>query len=249
MKLKKNDKIILVVGIVILIAAGTGIALYTVEDSDDADVKEDTDMYSYTWIKKEGIIDLLSNEYASNSEPYKSILRITSPSNSVLTSITMTLSWEDDSTYGLLTEKGVDTLTAEISRGSDTKTITSEGGGNESLTFKIYPMPESDTVEAISTNDAMDQIDDIISGLNKESFDITVSVATGERMVRLLKYMRDKGNDFDLTAEYTYYYYEFDDFGQNDEDDDTKETGGSSEDFGHNLGEFYINLGYGRGMI
>jgi len=249
MKLKKNDKIILVVGIVILIAAGTGIALYTVEDTDDTDVKEDTDMFSYTWIKKEGTIDLLSNEYASNSEPYESIVSITSPSNSVLTSITMKLSWQDDRTYGLLTEKGVDTLTAEISRGADPKTITSEGGGNETLIFKIYTMPESGKVEAISTNDAMDQIDDMISGQNKASFDISVSVSTGEKIFRLLKYMRDKGNDFDLSAEYTYYYYEFDDFGQNDEDDENKETGGSVEDFGHNIGEFYINLGYGRGMI
>jgi flagellar basal body-associated protein FliL len=61
MKLKKNDKIILIVGVVILIAAGAGIALYTIEDSDDTDVKEDSNLFSYTWIKREGTVDLLDN--------------------------------------------------------------------------------------------------------------------------------------------------------------------------------------------
>ena len=248
MKLKKNDKIILIVGIVILIAAGAGIALYTVDDSDNAEIKEDINLFSYTWIKKTGNIILLDNEYASKNEPYEALLSVTSPSNSVLTNIELKISWEDDRTYGLLTEKGVDTLTAEISIGSDEKTITSNGG-NESLTFTINSIPISDTVEATSTTDAMDYIDDIITGQNKANFDIMVSVIPGEKIWRLLKYMRDKGNDFDLTAEYTYYYYEFDDISPKENDDETKDMGGSLDDFGYSIGEFYINLGYGRGMI
>ena len=162
MKLKKNDKIILIVGVVILIAAGAGIALYTVEDSDDAEVKEDTNLFSYTWIKKEGTLDLLYNEYVSINEPFEDILNINTPSNSVLTKIEMMISWQDDRTYGLLTEKGLDTLNAEITRGTDMKSVTSEGGGNETLIFTINSIPQSDTVEATSTNDAMDMIDDMI---------------------------------------------------------------------------------------
>jgi flagellar basal body-associated protein FliL len=249
MKLKKNDKIILVVGVVILIAAGVGIALYNVDNSDNTEVKEDSNLFSYTWIKKTGVISLTENEYVSNKEPYETLLSVTSPTDTVLTSIVMTLSWEDDQTYGLLTEKGVDTLTAEISRGSDIKTITSEGGGNETLTFTVNSIPVYDTVEAASTNDAMDLIDDIVSGQNKATFNIMVSVTTGEKIWRLLKYLKDKGNDFDLMAEYTYYYYEFDMNSSSNNNDNTKNTGGSLEDFGHNLGDFYINLGYGRGMI
>ena len=64
-----------------------------------------------------------------------------------------------------------------------------------------------------------------------------------------MKWTRDKGNEFDLVATYTYYTYDLDDTDSsddNDDDDDTKNTG---DDFGHNVGEFYVNLGYGRGMI
>ena len=70
-------------------------------------------------------------------------------------------------------------------------------------------------------------------------------------MFRLLKFIKDKGNDFSLTARYTYYSYkletEDDDSGNDSDDEDIKDTGGS--DYGHNVGNFYVNLGYGRGMI
>ena len=70
-------------------------------------------------------------------------------------------------------------------------------------------------------------------------------------MFRLLKFLKDKGNDFELTATYTYYTCTLQELDLPTEDvdggDDTKTTGDTG--FDHNVGEFYVNLGYGRGMI
>ena len=74
-----------------------------------------------------------------------------------------------------------------------------------------------------------------------------LSVETGERIFRLLKFLRDQGNDFELSASYVYYEYTLEEPEDDDDDDDMKSTGDDYSD--HNIGEFYINLGYGRGMI
>jgi len=249
MKLKKNDKIILIVGIVILIVAGAGIAFYTMDDPENKEVKEESDIYTYSWMKKTSQLNIGSDLYATNKIPYEALLTVNSPSNTVLTKIDIELSWEDDGRYGLLNKnKGLDTLDAELSQSNDVKTISSVGGGNETITFTTNTIPMDDAVEANSESDAMDVIEDMISGHNKASFDVKVTVTPGEKIWRPLKWIRDKGNDFSLTAFLTYYTYDLEETNNNDDsDDDTKETG--YEDYGHQIGEFYINLGYGRGMI
>ena len=107
-----------------------------------------------------------------------------------------------------------------------------------------------ETIEAESESDAEDWFLSQIAGKNSETFDVTVTVEIGEPRFRLLKYFRDKGNDFDLSVEYTYYALEI---GMNDDgDDETKPSGGGDDDVvtnNHYVGEFYINLGFGRSMI
>ena len=251
MKLKKNDKIILIVGVVILIASGAGIALYNVDDADDSSLVEDSEMtYEYTWTKKTGETNLGSNIYAGKGDTYDSSLTLTAPTGSVLTKVDIELNWEDDSTYGLLSKnKGQDTLEGFITFGSKEESIDSVGSGNITVYFdKINDVPIDDSVQATSEQGAKDTINGLISGNNKATFDVYIDITPGEKIWRLLKWTRDKGNEFDLVATYTYYTYDLDDTDSSDDndDDDTKNTG---DDFGHNIGEFYINLGYGRGMI
>jgi len=256
MNLKKNDKIILIVGVIILIIAGAGIALYTVEDTDDSDIAEDMEyLFSYTWSERTGekVLGSVDDLYAAKKSPYEDTHSVSSPSNSVLTSVEIDLEWEDDITYGLLIQRGLDTLSADISRNGDSMTRDSVGSGNESFFFSINKRQPADSVLARSLEDAEDGIEDLISGMNTASFDVTVTVIPGEKIFHifhLLKVLRDKGNDFSLTASYTYYTFELDESGMDtndDADDDNKESGDNS--FSHNVGEFYINLGYGRGMI
>ncbi|MHA2431357.1 MAG: hypothetical protein ACXACC_10070 [Promethearchaeota archaeon] len=250
MKLKKNDKIILIVGIVILIASGAGIALYTAEDSEDNEVTEDSNIYSYSWMRETKEINIGTNLQALKNVPYENMRSIISPTNTVLTNVEIELSWQDDNTYGLLNKnKGLDTLNAEISYKNQVETITSEGGGNETVPFSINSKPIDDTVQAKSELDAEDLIEDLISGYNEATFNFIVTVTPGERFWRLLQWRRDKGNEFDLTAHLTYYSYELEQNTNNNDNDDNKNMGYSDGDFGHKIGEFYINLGYGRGMI
>lgn len=254
MNLKKNDKIILIVGVVILLIAGVGIALYTAPDSDDNDIGESNieKEYKSSWIEYTKELSLTDTMETLRNDPFASTVQVTTPSNSVLTNVVFKFNWMDDRTHGLLIPKGLDTLTFEVSRNGNTKTETSTGEGNHSFSYSINPKPSQDTYQAESEQDAADYFEGQIAGMNAESFDVTVSVDTGERMLRLIKYIRDKGNDFDLTVMYTYYTLEVGMLDTGDDTDDTKTTGGNDDDVAtnnHYVGEFYTNLGFGRGMI
>ena len=251
MMLKKNDKIILIVGVVILILAGIGIAMYTVPDNGEDEVGEASQKektYTYTWEQETADKTIGSTLYADKNEPYEESHMISTRDGTVLTNVEFILSWTDDSTYGLLVTRGQDTLTAEITNNGNTKMESSQGEGNLTFTFNVHSRPSSDSVLAEDKSEAEQIINNMLSDKNSAEFDVMVSVQTGESIFRLLKYLRDQGNDFELTASYTYYEYTLQE-PENDtnDDDDMKDTGDDS--FDHNIGEFYINLGYGRGMI
>ena len=86
------------------------------------------------------------------------------------------------------------------------------------------------------------------SDQNEESFNVKVTVDPGERIIRLLRWLRDRGNNFDLKIIYNYYDLEIEEI--EDEDDETKKTG-SSDDWDGSLGEFWRNMasGHGRAVI
>lgn len=251
MDLKKNDKMILVAGVVILVIAAIGVAVYTSPDTDDikaGDTEPEYETYSYTWTRNTGETTIGGSLYVGKKSPYSDSFTITASSGSVLTDVEVQINWEDDSTYGLLIKKGKDTLTADVSQqGGETIQESSEGSGNMTFAFNLNDIPSSDSVLAEDKSDAGSIIDGMFSGENDESFDVEASIETGERMIRILKFLKDKGNDFELKAKYTYYVYEIEEPEEPDEDED-KTTG---DDGGYHaaLGEFYKNLCYGRGMI
>lgn len=252
MNLKKNDKIILIVGVVILVVAGIGIALYTspIDEEPVGEVDLNNMTYTYTWVQKTGERIIGEALFSGKSAPYEDSVSIQENSGSVITHVEFQLNWEDDITYGLLIKKGLDTLTADITYKTETETETSTGSGNHSFVFTVNERPKDGTLEVISLEDAKDQIESEISGKNSASFDVAVNVETGERMYRIFKFLKDKGNDFELTVTYTYYTYALQE-SEPPEDgtgDDTKTTG-NQDGFDHNVGEFYVKLGSGRGMI
>jgi len=257
MNLKKNDKIILIVGVVILVVAGVGIALYSAPESDE-NVGEPSDevmTYTYTWEQHTGEKVIGESLNAGKNSPYEDTFMVSSGPNTVITNVDLNLVWKDDYSYGLLVKRGLDTLSAEISLDDETKTESSKGSGNFTFFYTVNSRPDDSSVEARDLTEAKTNINNIINGGNEASFDATVTVNTGERfwhLLHLLKVIRDKGNDFELTATYTYYEYniqapENSDNDESNSGDDTKETGDDGNN--HNVGEFYVNLGYGRGMI
>ena len=253
MNLKKNDKIILIAGVAILIIAGIGIAVYTSPNTDEikvGDTEPDYSSFSYSWIKNSADNIIEDNIYVEKSSTYDDNLAINSPTGSIITYIAIEFIWEDDYTYGLLRKKGEDTLYVTV---TDEKGVskTDSATGGENMTFQfnsINDMPSSDSILAEDKAEAMKILDGMIAGENNANFDIEVSVETGERLFRPLKFLRDKGNDFQIKAKYTYYLYELEDPIDDFNDDENKTTG---DEDGSNiaLGDFYKNLCYGRSMI
>jgi hypothetical protein len=249
MNLKRNDKIILIVGVVILIVAGAGIALYNAPSSenDGIDATDSDDMYyDYSWMQNTGS-ETIESPMVDKNTPFEQAYTINGPSGCVLTQVTVNIDWIDDNTFGLLRTKGQDTLTAEVSLNGKSLEETSEMEGNHSFAFNVNSMPRDGSINGSSASDVASKLKEEYKDKNSADFDVLITIETGEPWWRFLL-NRDNGNEVDISVEYTYYTHELTEV--DDNDDDTKSTG--DDDIivsSHALGEFYVNLGYGRGMI
>ena len=250
MNLKKNDKLILIVGVVILIVAAIGIAFYTSADVDDIVTESDKKTFDITWNEvttDKPVINGVAKKSYSESEP------ISAPDGSILTKVEFQLTWEDDYTSGFLLNKGEDTLTAKIGKsGAEPEMKTSIKEGTITFPFNVNDRPSDYYVEAENANEAKKIADEKFPNENEASFDVTVDVQTGEklrpRLIKILRYFQDKGNSFDLNITYTYYVFNIEGPEEDENgDDDVPPTGLGGYDGA--CGEFYKNLCYGRGMI
>jgi len=166
--------------------------------------------FSYKWIKQEYENEIINNAYVSKDNDYIDTILVNSPSGSVITNVEFEITWKDDNTYGLLRKKGEDTLTAtSTSEKGISKTDSSIGGGNITFEFSVNSIPVSDTILADDINEAIEILENMIAGENKAIFTFEIEIETGEKIFRLFKYIRDKGNNFSLIVNYTYYIYEF----------------------------------------
>jgi hypothetical protein len=250
MNLNKNDKIILIAGVAILIIAGIGIAVYTSPDEEGVKVLDtEQDYFNYYWMKdiKDEIIE--EKIYVEKSSTYNNDFSVDSPSSSVITEIEIQIIWDDDYTYGFFRTKGEDTLTATITDNKgESKTFSATSG--ENLTFKFnsdYKVPIADLIPADDESDARTNLENLFKGQNVFDFDIEVNVETGERLFRPLRFLRDRGNDFKIKAKYTYYYFDIENPIDNNENNENNTT--SDDGSNITLGDFYKNLCYGRSMI
>ena len=242
MNLKRSDKIIAIAGVIIIIIAAVGIFAYYSMPEEEKDEEPKVKTFDIMWTKEQGD-DRQMECYAGKT--YSETITIDAPSRSVLTSVEFKLSWEDDNTYGLI-PKGLDTLTAEISlMGGESKEDSSTGSGNFTFLFSVNDIPAIDSVEAEDIFEAENTIGDTFSDKDKASFNIDVTVVTGEKLRRPLKYLRDKGNDFDIKISYTYYRYNVE---EPEEDQDLKPTGQNDYYIDEAIREFR-SMCWGRGII
>ncbi len=225
--LKKNDKLIIIVAVVILVIAGVGVAMYqspkTPTDIYTSSTGEKN--YNVTWALRNGTLSTIS-EFADKNVPFEGTITI--PEANV-NSITFNLSWTDDH-MTLLRRMGLDTLTLSVtmpdgiytfSEASKSAPKTGYGIINYTVSKGFIP-PEgpikADTEQAaLALLQSAPYMDDAWS--NKD-INYNVSVHVGE--LRFLKKLKDKGNDFELKISYQYYEgmiaY-----------DSTKNTGGNSD--------------------
>ena len=235
MSLAKTDKIIAIVAVIILVAAAISIIVYTqtYEEPEKVTVEPKEKTFDVTWSKDTGE---MSSIHGEAKKTYEDTINVNIPSSKicVLTNVEITINWEDDHTYGILTKKGLDTLTGEITPSNgDTVSDSSKGSGNMTYSFSIYSKPSSSTITAKDEAEAISKIKDQYSGKDSASFDVAITVKTGERIFRFLKYLKDKGNDFDIEVTYTYYYAEL-----NEEEKSSGDDNGSTN---YNPSEYEYN--------
>jgi hypothetical protein len=223
--LKKNDKIIIIVAVVILAIAGAGVAMYQspkVTSPPPSTITGEKN-YDVTWTVRNGSLDTIS-EFAGKKSPYQGTVMITEGN---VKSITFNLSWTDDR-MTFMKRMGLDSLTLDVTTPdgqtfSDTNTsaaITGEGTISYSISTGI--IPPVTPIKANNDKEAQGKLKSAAyydeSWANK-NININVSVQIGE--LRILKKIRDKGNDFELKITYQYYDGAL-------KQDTTKNTGGES---------------------
>jgi hypothetical protein len=219
--LKKNDKLIILIAIAVVIVAAIGIIAYEPPEDDNSinGVAKGDITYDVTWktFSKTFYPTVEGEFYAGKNEPYTETFEI---DHDNIVNVYVSISWTDDSTYGILFKKGLDTLYASVSYMGTEQTDESTGNGTMEFEFRVHEIPPDTTVTAEDYEDAMDQLTEWRS-TEYPSFDTTVSVSTGEKIWRPLKYFRDQGNNFDLVI--TYEYYEA--LLEEQENEETKGTG------------------------
>jgi hypothetical protein len=252
MNLKKTDKLIAVIGIVILIVAAVGILLY-IESDDNGNGNGDNnvmDTYTVNWMEESNKMEI--NGYAGKSGAYADPIPIDVESGCVLTSVEFSIVWRDDYTHGSLLNTGRDKLNADISlEGGEPQTHSSTGGANATIgdAFKINDKPMDEIFEDV---DDIFEVEEIIKGkyvtMNSANFDVNVRVNRGEKLfpprpMKILNYIRDKGNGFTLIVSYTYYKPDI-----LSSDGPPEDDGGDEEPPDNNgtMGEYYRDTSRGR---
>jgi len=225
--LKKNDKIIIIVAVVILVIAGVGVAMYQSPKAptDYTSLITNQKNYNVTWTLRNGSLTSIS-EFAGKKAPFQGTVTI--PEGNV-NSVTFNLTWTDDH-MTFLKRMGLDSLTLEVTMPDGiyyfTETNTSAPKtGFGTITYTIFKeiIPSDVPIKAENEQDAQTKLkaapyyDD--SWTDKD-IKINVSVHIGE--LRILKKIRDKGNDFELKITYQYYDGAL-------KEDTTKNTGGDSD--------------------
>ncbi|MFO7677961.1 MAG: hypothetical protein R6V50_06240 [Thermoplasmatota archaeon] len=240
--LKKNDKIIVIVGVVILIIAGIGIAMYSPTEHLGVPPMHPDGKYNYdiSWETYTKAVLVDAETYAGRGAPFNYELII---SDKNILNVIVEISWADDHTYGILFTRGLDTLTADVICRGVTDSWSSVGNGTREFFFSINSMPYDTTVRGDSFDEAMENVMEEYHIEDTISVSIDVDVNPGEPIWRPLKYMRDRGNGFDLTIRYEYYDAYLTDSQMNSDDpngdDHFNETASDDDPYQH-LGKLII---------
>lgn len=202
--LKKNDKLIIIIAVAVIVVAGIGIAAYNPPEDNGTSTSGigGSQTYDGTWETHTKTVSVDGEYYAGKGAPYSNEIKI---DHENIVKVTVKITWTDDSTYGILRTKGADTLTAEVTYKGTTDTWESVENGTNEFFYKINSLPYDTTIDADNEQDALDKLEAEYGTDDSLTFTIDVSVQPGEKIFRPLKYLRDKGNDFELTITYEYY--------------------------------------------
>lgn len=196
----KRDKIVVAAGVIIVIIALIGVA-YQEEDVSSAETPEKEYAFNVNWDKKtvtlpdEGHVDT----GGTSSENF-------SVSDRGLGTVSITLDWTDDWATGFIIPwNWSDMLSLRVSAPSGVSfsgsSEASGYGGPLTVTAEIGTKPESVQLNASNMSEAETMVEDrYMSSTGTGDWTATVGIDTKP-------FLLDRGNDYDITLEYTYYEY------------------------------------------
>jgi len=234
MNLKKSDKMIAGIAVVVLIIAAIGIIYYSESEDEVPDNGDDKDkmiLFNVIDDVKDGCVVPEDTNYKVKDKllnlggdgGYHGEVDIAQQN---LKSVQFKFDYTDTKSGKILKSLGRDTLTVKISDSNgeviDKQTIT--GSGNKTIEVNsITPMISLAQIEAETEAEAEERLEERYSDFPMNTtFKIDVTLKIGE--IRLLKRIVEKlfGNDaFELEITYDYYHYGVEEVEEDDEDKKT----------------------------
>jgi hypothetical protein len=237
MTLNKSDKLIAIIGVIILIVAAVGIYLYAgVEEDDDIPKIEEKTYFEITYEEMSSLADPENQDYSVKGKilgtgKWETMVDI---SKQNLKSVDVFIEYSDTKVgflprLGIIKSIGADSLTLTVYDSSDNEIgSTKIKTGNDTInimsggpTISMEPIEVEDPLEAQEVLEER-YID------YSESYKIKVSLKTG-LWGKIRERLMGKDN-FHLEITYSYYKYDIVETGQEDEpdgDDDLPPTGGT----------------------
>ena len=227
MNLKKSDKMIAVAAVIVLIIAAIGIIFYTETDDGDGkklgQQKEKYYNYGVIYEIKEASATpdntnyVVKDKMLGADEVYNGVVEI---SGRRVKQITFEVDYKDNH-LGFLGGRlfknlGADTLTVKVSGSNmEEQKKTISGSGNVTLSSDENPAWNLASIEAKDDFEAREKLSENLSRdeLMIETYTITVSVKTGEKLIfRPIKWLLEKlvKDSFKIDVNYEYYEYSLD---------------------------------------
>jgi hypothetical protein len=214
MTLKKSDKIIAIIGVIILIVAAVGIYAYAgVEEDKEPSIMDENKFFEVHYEEKFTSAIPDNTDYSIKpkligSNSYEGIVQISQPNINL---IDINIEYSDNKAGflpipGLIKSIGADTITIVIYDSQDNEIGREKikGSGNKTLNIKTNgDKILMDPIEADNLEEAMTKLQDRYIDFS-ETYTIRISLKTGlwGKIRELL------GKDsFDLDITYSYYYY------------------------------------------
>jgi len=240
MNLKKSDKIIAVVGVIILILAAIGLVLYVDSDSEDDGEKDktDTDVLTYDVISEvseaqDAVADAENPEYVIKNKIFNqgTWAGKFTVNHENLKSVSVFVEFKDNQAGlipKLMKTLGADTLTISV-LDENGEEIGSEQitGSNNVTIMKNYGSELSlESIVADDENQAREMLEGEYTPAKTLTVDVQLSLKTA--LFGKIREVLLKSDSFVLEVSYTYFNYDIVEQmqdGDDDDDDENKDTG------------------------
>ena len=196
----KRDKIVVAAGVIIVIIALIGV-IYHEEDVSSAETMEKQYAFNVNWDKK--TVPLPGEGQVSTGDTSRENFSIFQRG---LSTVTVTLDWSDDWASGFIIPwNWSDMLSLQVSAPSGVSFSGSSSAsgysGSLAVMAAIGDQPDSVQLNASNMNVAEEIVEDrYMSSTGTGDWTATVGIDTKP-------FLLDRGNDYTITLEYTYYEY------------------------------------------